>query len=48
VGPALDFCKIPLALAHGTLEALAQGKEKLSRGDVLAIIGKLQLSQMIA
>lgn len=37
-GPALDFCKIPLALAYGTLEALAHGKEKLSRSDVLMLI----------
>ncbi|MEM6426744.1 MAG: phytoene/squalene synthase family protein [Cyanobacteria bacterium P01_H01_bin.119] len=40
-GPALTFCQIPLALAHGTLDALAQGREKLSRSDVLAIVGKL-------
>ncbi len=38
MGPALDFCRIPLALAHGTLDALAQGKEKLSRSDVLALL----------
>ncbi|BAZ80529.1 phytoene/squalene synthase family protein [Sphaerospermopsis kisseleviana CS-549] len=37
-GPALQFCQIPLALAHGTLEALANGKEKLSRSDVYALI----------
>ncbi|GAB4375927.1 MAG: hypothetical protein Kow00121_22250 [Elainellaceae cyanobacterium] len=37
-GPALDFCKIPLALAHATLEALVQGKEKLSRSEVIALI----------
>jgi farnesyl-diphosphate farnesyltransferase len=37
-GPALDFCQIPLTLAHGTLEALAHGKDKLSRSDVLALI----------
>lgn len=37
-GPALDFCKIPLALAYGTLEVLALGKEKLSRSDVLALV----------
>lgn len=40
-GPALMFCRIPLALAHGTLDALAQGREKLSRSDVLAIVGQL-------
>lgn len=38
VGPALNFCRIPLTLAHGTLDAMAQGKEKLSRSDVLALI----------
>ena len=37
-GPALDFCKIPLALAHGTLEVMALGKEKLSRSDVIALV----------
>ena len=40
-GPALDFCQIPLTLAHGTLDALANGKEKLSRSDVVAIIEQL-------
>ncbi len=40
-GPALDFCQIPLTLAHGTLNALANGKEKLSRRDVLALIQQL-------
>jgi farnesyl-diphosphate farnesyltransferase len=38
VGPALDFCQIPLTLAHGTLDALACGKDKLSRSDVIALI----------
>ncbi|OKH24827.1 phytoene/squalene synthase family protein [Hydrococcus rivularis NIES-593] len=37
-GPALDFCKIPLTLAHGTLEVLALGKDKLSRSDVLTLV----------
>ncbi|WP_017301074.1 squalene/phytoene synthase family protein [Nodosilinea nodulosa] len=45
-GPARDFCSVPLALAHGTLDALAQGKEKLTRLDVMAILGKLKLSGM--
>lgn len=40
-GPALHFCQIPLTLAHGTLEALANGKEKLSRSDVFALIEQL-------
>ncbi|TAE58239.1 MAG: phytoene/squalene synthase family protein [Nostocales cyanobacterium] len=39
-GPALQFCQIPLALAHGTLNALANGQEKLSRSDVYALIEK--------
>lgn len=38
VGPALNFCQIPLLLAHGTLDALSHGREKLSRSEVLAII----------
>jgi farnesyl-diphosphate farnesyltransferase len=37
-GPALDFCKIPLALAKGTLNVLALGQEKLSRKDVMALV----------
>lgn len=37
-GPALDFCKIPLTLAYGTLEVMALGKDKLSRKDVLALV----------
>lgn len=36
--PALDFCQIPLTLAYGTLEAIAHGKEKLSRSDVVALL----------
>jgi farnesyl-diphosphate farnesyltransferase len=40
-GPALDFCQIPLTLANGTLDALANGKEKLSRSDVLALLEQL-------
>ena len=38
--PALDFCQIPLVLATGTLEAIALGKAKLSRSDVLNLVGK--------
>lgn len=41
IGPALGFCQIPLTLAHGTLEALANGKEKLSRSDVMALISRV-------
>ncbi|MBE9138206.1 phytoene/squalene synthase family protein [Nodosilinea sp. LEGE 07088] len=40
-GPALLFCRIPLALAHATVDALAQGREKLSRADVMAIVTPL-------
>ncbi len=36
--PALDFCQIPLTLAYGTLDAIAHGKEKLSRSDVVALL----------
>ncbi len=39
--PALDFCQIPFVLATGTLEAIALGKGKLSRNDVLNLVGKL-------
>ena len=35
---ALKFCKIPFALAVGTLNIIQQGKEKLGRTDVLAIV----------
>ena len=38
-GPARDFCRIPLALAHATIEALADGREKLSRSEVLSLVG---------
>jgi farnesyl-diphosphate farnesyltransferase len=37
-GPASDFCQIPLALAHETLAALAEGEVKLSRSRVLALV----------
>lgn len=37
-GPALDFCSIPLALAYGTLDVMASGREKLTRTDVMALI----------
>jgi farnesyl-diphosphate farnesyltransferase len=40
-GPALTFCRIPLALAHATLEVLERGGEKLSRMDVLRVVGPL-------
>jgi farnesyl-diphosphate farnesyltransferase len=37
-GPALDFCRIPLALAHATLDALERGEVKLSRSAVMSLI----------
>lgn len=37
-GPVFDFCKLPLALAHGTLAALQAGKEKLDRAAVIEIV----------
>jgi farnesyl-diphosphate farnesyltransferase len=40
-GPALDFCQIPLALAHATLDALSHGEEKLSRTTVMALVEQL-------
>src|ERR1041385_5126404 len=37
-GPAYDFCRGPLALAHATLDALERGEPKLSRRAVLEIL----------
>ncbi|HEV2126321.1 MAG TPA: phytoene/squalene synthase family protein [Chloroflexota bacterium] len=39
-GPAREFCTIPLTLAHATLDVMARGEAKLSRGDVLQLIGQ--------
>jgi farnesyl-diphosphate farnesyltransferase len=41
-GPVYDFCSIPLALAHGTLQALEAGEQKLSRTHVTEIVKRLQ------
>jgi farnesyl-diphosphate farnesyltransferase len=41
LGPALDFCRIPLALAHATLDALSQGEAKLSRSTVIDLVRQL-------
>jgi farnesyl-diphosphate farnesyltransferase len=38
--PALNFCQIPLILATGTLDAIALGKDKLTRNDVLNLVGQ--------
>ncbi|WP_258171312.1 squalene/phytoene synthase family protein [Paenibacillus sp. R14(2021)] len=40
-GPVLEFCRIPLALAHGTLNALSAGENKLNRAAVMEIIKQL-------
>ncbi|OLP16116.1 phytoene/squalene synthase family protein [Leptolyngbya sp. 'hensonii'] len=40
-GPALDFCQIPLMLAHATLDSLMRGEEKLSRSTVIALIEQI-------
>ena len=40
-GPARDFCRIPLALAYGTVEALARGEEKMDRQAVVQLIGQV-------
>lgn len=37
----LMFCKIPLALAHKTLEAMQKGHEKMSRQEVEATVAQL-------
>lgn len=41
IGPALDFCRIPLTLAHATLNAMAQGEAKLSRSTVIDLVSQL-------
>lgn len=40
-GPARDFCQIPLALAHATIDVLNHGAEKLSRSAVHAVIAQV-------
>ncbi|MEM1308211.1 MAG: phytoene/squalene synthase family protein [Cyanobacteria bacterium P01_D01_bin.71] len=40
-GPARLFCRIPLALAHATVDVLSQGHEKLTREDVMGIVAPL-------
>lgn len=37
----LKFCQIPLALAHGTLQALIDGKEKMSRLEVMKVVSRI-------
>lgn len=38
--PILEFCKIPLTLAYGTIDVLLAGKSKLSRTDVAKLVIK--------
>lgn len=40
-GPALKFCKIPLALAHATVNLIAVGGNKLTRDAVLKIVSRV-------
>jgi farnesyl-diphosphate farnesyltransferase len=37
-----DFIRIPRALAYATLDAIAEGRKKLSRAEVLAIVAGLE------
>ena len=36
------FCKLPLALAHKTLQAMRDGREKMSRAEVAATVEEIQ------
>ena len=36
------FCRLPLALAHKTLKALKEGREKISRAEVEALVEEVQ------
>jgi farnesyl-diphosphate farnesyltransferase len=38
-GPAKEFCRLPLVLAHATLAAMDRGENKLSRDVVLTLVG---------
>lgn len=40
-GPVLNFCQIPLTLAHATLEVMMLGKPKLTRNQVMALLAKI-------
>lgn len=37
------FCKIPLRLAHATLQALSKGKEKMSRDEVMTVVNEVKM-----
>ena len=47
-GPVQDFCKLPLALAHATLNALFMGQEKLTRQQVKTIVEETYRPREIA
>ena len=38
VGPVQDFCKIPLLLAYASVDAMEQGRSKLSRSEVNLLV----------
>jgi len=38
-GPALDFCSTPYKLAYATIEAIADGRPKLERAEVMRLLG---------
>lgn len=44
--PAKDFCQIPLVLAYATLNALSEGKGKLSRTAVLNLVDQVSSPQL--
>ncbi len=46
-GPILDFCRIPLTLAHGTLQAMALGDLKLSRERVMQLIEQVMGTKVL-
>jgi farnesyl-diphosphate farnesyltransferase len=40
-GAVLNFCQIPLTLAHATLQAMKLGQGKLTRSQVMALLAKI-------
>lgn len=40
-GPIREFCAIPLLLAHGSLAAMEEGRGKLTRAEVEAIVSRV-------
>jgi farnesyl-diphosphate farnesyltransferase len=44
LGPVLEFCQVPLALAYATLNTLVRGEHKLSRSAVVDIIAQVTSS----